>query len=88
MYIHIYILGFCEITLLFTDIEILLFWYGSNRVASFFLVHDPEKSVPNEQKMYQMVICNRSQIFQKAVKYINIFQSKALKNLPKLRFFV
>jgi hypothetical protein len=48
------------------------------------------KNVPNEHKMYQMVIkypkCHK--IFQMDINYINIFQSKALQNLPKLRFLV
>jgi hypothetical protein len=37
------------------------------RVARFFLVHDTKtgKNVPNEHKMYQMLI----QFFQMAVKY-------------------
>jgi hypothetical protein len=35
------------------------------------------KNVPNEHKIFQM-----------AIKYINIFQSKALENLPKLGFLV
>jgi hypothetical protein len=60
-----------------------------SRVARFFLVQD-WKNVPNEQKMYQMVINfpNGRKTFQKAIKYINIFQSQALQNLPKLGFLV
>jgi hypothetical protein len=30
---------------------------------------------------------NVSKIFEMAIKYINIFQSKALENLPKLGFW-
>jgi hypothetical protein len=50
-----------------------------NRVARFFLVHDTKSgtNVPNEHKMYQMVI-----------KYFNFSQSEALENLPKLGFWV
>jgi hypothetical protein len=35
------------------------------------------KSIPNVRKIFQM-----------AIKYINIFQFKALQNLPKLGFLV
>jgi hypothetical protein len=49
-----------------------------------FLVHDTKtgKNVPNEHKMYQMVIkyTNVPNIFPMTIKYINIFQSKALQN--------
>jgi hypothetical protein len=64
----------------------------ADRVARFFLVHDTKtgKNVPDEYKMYQMNtkctkwaqnIPNRHKIFQMAIKYINIFQTKALQNL-------
>jgi hypothetical protein len=52
------------------------------RVARFFLVHDPKtgknctqstENVPNGHKISQMH-------FQMDIKYINIFQSKALKS--------
>jgi hypothetical protein len=49
------------------------------------------KNVPNQHKMYQMVIKyfpNVLKVCQMAIKYINIFQSKALQNLPKLGFLV
>jgi hypothetical protein len=53
--------------------------------------------IPNAEIMYQintktnqMVIriINVHKIFQEALKYINIFQSKALQNLPKFGFLV
>jgi hypothetical protein len=53
--------------------------------------------IPKTEKMYQMnKICtqwslnipNVRKTFQIAIKYINTFQSKALKNLPKLVFLV
>jgi hypothetical protein len=57
-----------------------------------FLVHDTQtgKNVPNHHQMYQMVIKspNVCKIFQMAIKYVNIFPSKALKNLPKVGFLV
>jgi hypothetical protein len=48
------------------------------------------KNVPNKHRMYQMVknIPNVCKIFQIAIKYINIFQSRALQNWPKLGFLV
>jgi hypothetical protein len=51
------------------------------------------KNVPNGQKMYQLVkkctkwsknVPNGHKIAQMSIKYFNIFQSKALKALPKL----
>jgi hypothetical protein len=64
----------------------------ASRVARFLLVHDtkPGKNVPNEHKMYQIVINNPNvcKIFLMVIKYINIFQFKALKNFPKLGFLV
>jgi hypothetical protein len=58
---------------------------GTIRVARFFLGHDAKtgKNVPNAHKISQ--ICK---IFQMVKKYIHIFQSKALLNLPKLGFLV
>jgi hypothetical protein len=62
----------------------------SSRVARFLLVRDTKtgkkcpqsaQNVPNGHKIYL-------KIFQMAIKYINIFQSSALKNLPKLGFLV
>jgi hypothetical protein len=53
--------------------------------------------IPKPEKMYQMVtnctkwlqnIPNLHKIVKMAIKYINIFQSKALPNLPKLGFLV
>jgi hypothetical protein len=53
--------------------------------------------IPKPEKMYQMStkftewsqnIPNIRKIFQMALKYINIFPSKALQNLPKLGFLV
>jgi hypothetical protein len=61
------------------------------RVARFFLVHDTKTG-----KMYQMnTKCTKwskniptvCKIFQMAIKCINIFQSRALQNLPKLGFW-
>jgi hypothetical protein len=63
-----------------------------SRVARFFLVLDTKnrKNVPIEHKLYQMAkkFPNLSKIFPMAIKYINIFQSKGLQNLPKLGFLV
>jgi hypothetical protein len=62
-----------------------------SRVARFFSIHDTKTG-----KMYQMNtkctewslnISNLHKIFQMAIKYINIFQSKTLQNLPKLGFW-
>jgi hypothetical protein len=53
--------------------------------------------IPKPEKMYQMnTKCtkwsqntlNIHKIFQIAIQYINVFQSKALQNLPKLGFLV
>jgi hypothetical protein len=53
--------------------------------------------IPKLEKMYQInTKCNKwsynipniHKIFQKAIKYINIFQSKALNICPKLGFWV
>jgi hypothetical protein len=44
---------------------------------SWYVIPKLEKNVPNGHKMSQM-----------SIKYINIFQSKALKYLPKLGFLV
>jgi hypothetical protein len=69
-------------------------WYECMyiRFDRFILVHDTKtgKNVPNEHKSYQMVIkCpTYPKIFQMAKKYFNIFQSKALQNLPELGFLV
>jgi hypothetical protein len=54
------------------------------RVARFFLVHNTktERNVPNEHK-WSYNIPNVRKFLQMAVKYFNIFQSKALQNLPK-----
>jgi hypothetical protein len=51
------------------------------------LVHDTKTgiNVPNEHKIYQMV--NIHKIFQMTMKYITIFRSQALQNLPKSVFF-
>jgi hypothetical protein len=61
--------------------------------CQIFLVHYTKSgnNVPDEHKMYQMnTKCHGHghKIFQMAIKYINIFQSKALQNLPKLGFLV
>jgi hypothetical protein len=52
--------------------------------------------IPNLEKMYQMntkctkqshkISPNVCKIVQMALKYLNMFQSKALQNLPKLEF--
>jgi hypothetical protein len=47
------------------------------------------QNVPNEHKIDQMVKKYPQfflKIFQIVIKYINIFQYKALQNLPKLVF--
>jgi hypothetical protein len=53
--------------------------------------------IPKLEKMYQMNtkctiwsknISKVCEILQMAIKYINIFQSKALQDLPKFGFFV
>jgi hypothetical protein len=41
-------------------------------------------TLPNGHKIYQMTVKN----FEKAMKYTNILQSKALQNLPKFGFLV
>jgi hypothetical protein len=55
------------------------------------------QNVPKEHKMYQKnTKCTKwsqnvpkvCKIFQMAIKYINIFQSRVLQNLPKLGFLV
>jgi hypothetical protein len=48
----------------------------------WYKIPKPEKNVPKEHKMYQMVtkIPNVLKIVQLAIKYINIGQSKALQN--------
>jgi hypothetical protein len=60
------------------------------RVARFFLAHDTKTG-----KMYQMTTnyTNGHKLCQMdvnipVIKYINIFRSKALQNLPKLGFLV
>jgi hypothetical protein len=48
------------------------------------------KNVPNEHEMYQMVIkISRmsGKIFRMAIKYINIFQSKAPKHFTQIGIF-
>jgi hypothetical protein len=54
------------------------------------MIPKPEKNVPNEYKMYQMVIKHPKSPYNipNGHKYINIYQSKALQNLPKLVFLV
>jgi hypothetical protein len=42
------------------------------------------QNVPNVHKISRMSL----KIFQRPIKYINIFQSMALKNIPKLGFLV
>jgi hypothetical protein len=60
------------------------------RVARFFLVPNPEKmyqmntNEPNGHKISHMSL----KYWQIAIKYINIFQSKAPQNLPELGFLV
>jgi hypothetical protein len=62
------------------------------RVARFLLVHDTKigKNVPNDQKVFQMIIkylkCPYD--FPNGIEYINVFQSKAFQNLPKLGVLV
>jgi hypothetical protein len=51
----------------------------------WFVIPKPEKNVPNEHKMYYV---HGHKIFQMAIKYINIFQYKALKKLPKFGVLV
>jgi hypothetical protein len=63
-----------------------------NRNARFFLVQHTKKG-----KIFEMTtkytkkpqnIPNASKIDQMDIKYINIFHSKSLQNLPKLVFLV
>jgi hypothetical protein len=67
---------------------------GVFRVARFFLVQKYQngKNIPNDRKPYKTTInysiLNDSKLFQMAIKYTNIFHSKALHNLPKLGFLV
>jgi hypothetical protein len=60
------------------------------RVARFFMVHDNKtgKNVPNEHKCtkWSLNIPNVQNYSEWPKKYINIFHSKALQNLPKLVF--
>jgi hypothetical protein len=60
-------------------------------VVRFFFGHDTKtgKNELNEQKINQMFIKypKGHKTFQTDVKYINIFQSKALQNLPKIGIF-
>jgi hypothetical protein len=51
-----------------------------NRVARFFLIQYTQKEIK-----YRMDIKYKHQT---AIKFNNIFQSKALQNIPKLEFFV
>jgi hypothetical protein len=59
----------------------------TTRVARFFLVHDTKPGKMHQMNTYVMYQ-NLHKIFQIAIKYINIFLSKALQNLPKLEFMV
>jgi hypothetical protein len=49
----------------------------------WYMIPKPEKCTKSTQN-----VPNVLKIFQMAIKYINIFLSKALKNLPKLVFLV
>jgi hypothetical protein len=57
---------------------------------SWYMIPKPEKctkwthNVPNVHKISQMSV----KYYKMAIKYINIFQSKALQNLPKFGFLV
>jgi hypothetical protein len=68
--------------------------YGLPQVGlpdfSWYMIPKPEKMYQGEHKLYQMVknVPNVCKIFQRAIKYINIFQSKALQKLTKLEFLV
>jgi hypothetical protein len=55
------------------------------RVARFFFVQTYQngKNIPKDHKLHQNGYTNGHKIFQMAVKYTNIFQSKALQNIPK-----
>jgi hypothetical protein len=63
-----------------------------HRVARFFLtqytktekIYQITTTLQPGQKIYQMAV----NLFQMALKYINIVLSRALKNLPKLGFLV
>jgi hypothetical protein len=57
------------------------------RVARFFLVH-VTKTGKNVGTKRTRNVPNGRKISQMCAKYINIFQSKALQNLPKLEFLV
>jgi hypothetical protein len=65
---------------------------AGTRVARFLLVRDTQtgKNVPNNTKWskWSRNFPNVLKIFLMAIKYFNIFQSKALKNLPKVGFLV
>jgi hypothetical protein len=54
---------------------------------SWRMLPKPDKNVPNEHKLYEMVI-KYPEIFQMSINYTDIFQSKAHQNLPKLGFLV
>jgi hypothetical protein len=55
------------------------------------LVHDTKtgKNVPNDHKLYQTIIkySKARKIFQMAIKYSIVFESKDLQNLPKWDFW-
>jgi hypothetical protein len=50
--------AFAILSLQFNPFKFTMCFQGLNRVAIFFLVQDPQagKTMPNEQKMYQIVI--------------------------------
>jgi hypothetical protein len=64
----------------------------ASRVARFFSVQTYQswKNIPNDHKLYQTAInyTKWPKIFQRVIKFKNIFHSKALQILPKLGFLV
>jgi hypothetical protein len=58
-----------------------IFWYNIPKRVE---IHPAITKLPNLHKIYQ----NGCNMFATAIKYTNIFDSKALRNIPKLRLLV
>jgi hypothetical protein len=64
-------------------------WSGVQGCQIFLSAwYQNRKKLPKLYQMYQINIPNVHKIFQMAVKYISIFQYKALQNFPKFGFLV
>jgi hypothetical protein len=53
----------------------------------WYVIPKPEKIYQIDTKCYEWSFSNVLKIFQMAINYTYIFQSKALQNFPKLGFF-